>query len=338
MIRRQFLSLPLAAQAQSRIPIALLGASHSHGLAKAQLLRDSPDFDLRGAWEPDPATAARLRQLQIQLLAQDAILSNPEILAVAVEGDVADQGKHALMALEAGKHVHVEKPGGPDHAVFTRIVSLALGRSLQLQTGYMWRYNPGFELAMEAARAGWLGEVYQMHGMMNTLIEAERRPDWARFPGGQMFEMGGYLIDAMTRLKGRPVRVTPFLRHDGSQADKLQDNTAAVLEFVGALGIVRSSTLQPNAGLHRCFEIYGTRGNAVLRPIEQPVLEVDLLEAAGPYQKGRQRVNLPSYQRYQADFAALAAAIRGQKALPVSPQQELLTHETLLRACGVIPD
>ncbi len=334
MLRRHFLPLPLALQAQGPIPIALLGASHSHGLAKAQILRDSPDFALRGAWDPDPATRSRLRTLDIPFLERDQILADRSILAAAIEGDVADQGAHALLAIEAGKHVHIEKPGGPDAATFTRIISLALSRGLQVQTGYMWRYNPGFERALEAAQAGWLGDVYQLHGMMNTLIEPSRRPDWARFPGGQMFEMGGYLIDAMTRLKGRPTRVTPFLRRDGQQNDTLQDNTTAILEFPGALGIVRSTTLQPNAGAHRCFEIYGTRGNAVLRPIEQPVLEIDLLTAAGPYQQGKQRVPLPSYQRYHADFAAFAAAIRRQRPLPVSPQQELLTHETLLRACG----
>ncbi len=335
MERRNFLStVALALQAPERIGIALMGGSHSHGLAKAKVLLEDPSYRVAGIWEPDAKVRVGFEALGIRSLEREELLGDRSIVAVAVEGDVAEQGKDGLAALQAGKHVHVEKPGGPSHAVFLRMVAEAQRRRLQLQTGYMWRYNPGFVKVVEAARRGWLGEIYQMHGMMNTLILAERRPDWARFPGGQMFEMGGYMVDVMTRVLGKPDKVTPFLRRDGKYEDRLEDNTAAVLEFGRAMGIIRSTTLQPGAGAQRCLEVYGTKGNAVLRPIEEPVLEIDLVEAVGPYKKGRQRVELPKYQRYVADFEDLAAAIRGQKKLVVSATAEALTHETLMRACG----
>jgi predicted dehydrogenase len=122
------------------------------------------------------------------------------------------------------------------------------------------------------------------------------------------------------------------LRKHGKYQDNLLDNTVALLEFPNALGIVQSSTLQPGAGRHRTFEVQGTNGTAVIKPLEQPVLEIDLAKAAGPYQAGRQRVELPKYERYVDDFVELAAVLRGSKQLIVPMEHEIAVNDVLLRA------
>ena len=53
--------------------------------------------------------------------------------------------------------------------------------------------------------------------------------------------------------------------------------------------------------------------------------------AAGPYQKGSQKVTMPAYHRYEGDFAELAAAVRGEQVLSVSLDEELVVAETVLR-------
>jgi predicted dehydrogenase len=212
-------------------------------------------------------------------------------------------------------------------------VEAARKKNRLLQMGYMWRYHPGFRAMIEAARNGWLGEIYLVKGQMNTLIGADRRPEWALFHGGQMYEQGGHLIDPLVRLLGRPTRITPFLRHHGAFQDSLLDNTAAVFDYPKALGIINSSVLQPGATAHRAFEIYGSRGTAVLRPIEgPPKLEIDLTEDAGPYKKGRTAVALPAYRRYEGDLADLAACVRSGKPLAITLEQDLMVQEALLRA------
>jgi predicted dehydrogenase len=327
----------LAARAAApKIRIAFIGGSHSHALAKAKVVASDPNFEFAGIAEDDRLILRPFEAMGLAPLPLERVLNDRSIAAVAIESDVADHGRHGLIALEAGKHVHIEKPPSHNLDDVRRMVTIARSRRLVLQGGYMWRHNPGFAKAIEAARGGWLGDVYHVHGVMNTLLAPERRPDWGRFPGGQMFEQGGYMIEAMIRLLGRPVKVAPYLRRDGRFDDRFMDNTAAVLEFPRAIGVVRCTALQPNAGLHRSFEIQGTNGNAVLRPVEPPELHIDLAEPAGPYQRGRQRVDLPPYARYQGDFVELAALIRGERPPAVSLDEELLTHETLLRACGVI--
>jgi predicted dehydrogenase len=263
-------------------------------------------------------------------------LNDKSIQVVAVESAVKDHSTHASWVLQAGKHLHVEKPPADDLNAFKSLVAEAEKRQLLIQVGYMWRYNPGIKAALEAARQGWLGKVYLLRGMMNTLISADRRPEWGQFKGGQMFEQGAHLIDPMVRLMGRPLDVTSKLKRHGKFEDSLMDNTVAILEWEGALGVITSATLQPSAGPHRSLEILSSNGTAVVRPIEAPVLQLDLAKPAGPYQSKSQQVSLPAYRRYVDDFAELAMAIRSHKPLAVSLKEELLVQETLLRASEML--
>ena len=334
MERRSFLAGAGAvlAQAQRRIKIAFLGVAHSHGPDKLRITLTSPDWELIGVWERDPQAAAAARNAGARLLSRDEVLkSDAEV--IAIESEVKPHGELAIAALEAGKHLHLEKPPADNLADVLRIRKLAESKRRLVQMGYMWRHHPGMLAIFEAARQGWLGDIYLIRGMMNTIVGADRRPEWALFHGGQMFEQGCHLMDPMIRVLGKPTRTTTFLRHHGNFADNLFDNCAAVFDYPKAMGVITTSVLQPDATPHRMFEVQGSRGTAILRPIEgPPKLEISLTTAAGPYQKGRNEVRLPPYQRYVADFAELARAIRGN--LPLTPNwdHEVALQETLLKA------
>jgi hypothetical protein len=49
-----------------------------------------------------------------------------------------------------------------------------------------------------------------------------------------------------------------------------------------------------------------------------------------------QKIPLPAYERYQADFAELAGAFRGERPLSVSLDDELLVAETVLRVSDML--
>lgn len=335
MKRREFLSaaisLPLAAQ--TRIRVAFLGASHPHGPAKVQVVQQNPAFELVGICESDPAHRARYEKAGLRLLARDQVLHDRSIQAIVVDSRVKDHAADAYDGLSAGKHVHVEKPPSGDLAGLRQQVELAREKRLLLQMGYMWRHHPGINAGLEAARQGWLGEIHFVRGTIHTLIAAAERLDLARFPGGQMFELGGHLIDPMVRLLGPPAKVTPVLKKLGS--DGLADDAVAVFEFPRALGTIQTSSLEPGASRHRSFEIFGSNGSAVVRPIEPAALEIDLAKAAGPYAAGVQTVELPPYRRYVADFIELADAIRNGRPLPVRAEDEIAVQQALLAASAM---
>jgi len=272
-----------------------------------------------------------------KLLRREQVLGDRSITVVAVESDVKDHADDARAALEAGKHIHLEKSPTADMASFRRLIAIAREKRLVMQLGYMWRHNPGFGTILTAARKGFLGEIFMVRGTIHTLLPPDQRRAPAEFSGGLMFELGGHLIDPMVRLLGRPARITPALKKFGSFGDALADNTAALFEFRGALGIVASSALQPSATRHRSFEVAGTNGTAVLSPIEPPVLQLDLAKAAGPYAAGPQTIDLGPYRRYIADFVELAQAVQTGGPLCVTPEEDLMVHEALLAASGMLP-
>jgi hypothetical protein len=339
MTRRGFLwasagSIGLAASIQGRpIRAGFLGGAHSHAESKWRLVGESSEFERVGMTEPSDSLRQRFQALGAVFLSEAELLARSDV--IFVESAVGDHARHAMLALSAGRHVHVEKPVGTRLSEIQEMARLAQRHDLVFQSGYMWRHHPGFDAVFQAVRSGWLGRVHLVRGMIGNALESSRRPEWGQFEGGGLFELGSHLIDALIRLMGEPDRVTPFLRRDGGYNDRLQDNNAAVFEFKQAMGIILNSTLDPGAGPRREFEVIGSNGTATLRPIEKPVLQIDLAQAAGPYRAGAQQIPLPRYERYRDDIRELAACIRGERKPRVSLDEEIRVQRWLLKACGV---
>ena len=97
--------------------------------------------------------------------------------AVAVESEIRDHAAHALLALRAGKHVHLEKPCAATLADARAVIALAREKKLLVQGGFMWRYHPGFRAIFEAVRQGWLGDVYLVRGFISNSLPAARRAE-----------------------------------------------------------------------------------------------------------------------------------------------------------------
>jgi len=194
----------------------------------------------------------------------------------------------------------------------------------------MWRYHPGFRAIFEAARQGWLGDVFLVRGYISNnshLRVGSSGPSTTRVH----VRPGVAPRDATVRLLGKPKAVTPFLRRHGRFEDSLKDNNVAVLEYDRATAVLvntRAASRRHAATVVRSPRHKRYRDPAAHRA---PSLQLDLASPAGPYRKGSQTVSLPPYQRYEGDFAELAAAVRGERALTASLDEELLVGETLLR-------
>ena len=323
----------LAAASPRRIKLGFLGVAHSHADGKLKALQSSPDWELIGIAESDPKLRAKHESKNLRFLSPGELLRDTEV--IAVESAVRDHYRHAKLALAAGRHVHVEKPPAVTLSEFRELVELARSKGRLMQMGYMWRYHPGFIAILDAAKNGWLGQVSLVRGAIDSSYAGAARTELAEFRGGGMFELGCHLIDAVVRLLGKPDKVTPLLRTHGA-TDSLVDNALATFEYPHALATISVNLMHPGAGAHRFFEVVGTNGTALMRPLEQPTLQFDLAKAAGPYTKGIQTLTLPKYERYVPEFADLADAVRRARPLTVTPETDLVVHESLLFACAMI--
>jgi predicted dehydrogenase len=79
----------------------------------------------------------------------EAMLADPDVEAIAVSAAFMVQGQIARDALEAGKHVFMEKPMAVSVAQADEILTAAKRSGKRLMVGYMKRYDTGNELVKD---------------------------------------------------------------------------------------------------------------------------------------------------------------------------------------------
>jgi predicted dehydrogenase len=89
----------------------------------------------------------------------DAVLADPAVAAVAIATPAATHFDLVRSALEAGKHVLVEKPLTPSAAEGEKLASLALRSGLVLMCDHTYCYTPAVQRIRELIRGGEIGEV-----------------------------------------------------------------------------------------------------------------------------------------------------------------------------------
>src|SRR5581483_1837020 len=97
------------------------------------------------------------------------VLADPEVEAVVIATPVPTHYALAKQALEAGKHVFVEKPPAMRTAEMDELVSLAEERGLVLMPGHLLLYHPAVHKLKELVDAGELGEVLCVYGNRQNL-------------------------------------------------------------------------------------------------------------------------------------------------------------------------
>ena len=90
----------------------------------------------------------------------DEILADDGVEAVAIATPVGTHMQLARAALEAGKHVFVEKPMTASTAEAEVLMTLAAEKGLTLMPGHTFVYSPPVNLIREIIQSGELGEIY----------------------------------------------------------------------------------------------------------------------------------------------------------------------------------
>jgi predicted dehydrogenase len=96
-------------------------------------------------------------------------LADDSVAAVTIATPVPTHHALAKQALEAGKHVFVEKPPAMRSEEMEELVALAEQRDLVLMPGHLLLYHPGLRRVKELVDAGELGEVACVYGNRQNL-------------------------------------------------------------------------------------------------------------------------------------------------------------------------
>jgi predicted dehydrogenase len=99
----------------------------------------------------------------------DDVLADDSVDAVVVATPVPTHYELARRALEAGKHVFVEKPPAMRGAEMEELCELAEERDRVLMPGHLLLYHPGVQKLKEIVDSGELGEVLYVYGNRQNL-------------------------------------------------------------------------------------------------------------------------------------------------------------------------
>ena len=329
---------PAFGQTQARIRVGQIGTKHGHAAGKLEAVKKLGEhFELVGLVEEDQAQKDRIHGTgafaNCPWMTVEQLLNQPGLQLVFVETDIDQLLNMAEKCLSAGMHVHLDKPAGASLDHFRRVTKIAADKRRIIQLGYMFRSNPAFQFLFEAVDQGWLGDIFEIHGVMSKKLASSDRAELARYRGGAMFELGCHLIDAVVRLLGKPQSVVSVNRNTHPDLDQLNDNCLAVFQYPRATATVRSSLVEVDGNRRRQFVVCGTLGTIAIEPLEPPQLTLTLDQPRGKFHKGTQLVELPKMTgRYDGDLLSLAAAIHGENKYAYPLEHDLIVQECVLQA------
>ncbi|MBZ0251851.1 MAG: Gfo/Idh/MocA family oxidoreductase, partial [Candidatus Methylomirabilis sp.] len=251
------------------IGVAILGSGWISGV-HVQALRTVPGAEVVANWSPTPEKRrAFAEQWRIARTPEtrEALLALPEVDLVCVNTPNALHAEAAVAAMEAGKHVIVEKP------LATTLEDAARIREVSARTGRIVGYAeelcfvPKFLEAKRLVESGALGKVYRVkqsekHGGAYSpwFFEADAAG------GGILMDMGCHSIEFARWLLGKPralsvyaemsTQVTPRLGVDF----RMDDDLILIVEFEGGASALLESSWCRQGGMESATQILGTEG------------------------------------------------------------------------------
>ena len=327
-----------------KIKVAQIGTSKwSHGSGIWPTMARHPEFfELVGYALPENEREKFPNSIKCfegyREMTVEEILADPEIEAVTVETEEIYLTKYALMVARAGKHLHMEKPGGVSLSDFEELISVLKEKRLVFSLGYMYRFNPKINEAIERVKAGELGEISSVEAQMSCRHGEELR-DWLKvFPGGMTFFLGCHLIDLIYRIQGEPDEIIPLSCSTGFDGVGGKDIGMVVFKYKNGVSFLKTSAAESGAFLRRRLLISGEDGTFEIRPLEQDAEgggQFSVLhECFGktwsvPVKETRSEI----FGRYDAMMINFAEMVRG-KENPFSYDYELKLYKLILKACG----
>jgi predicted dehydrogenase len=160
----------------------------------------------------------------------EALLADPAVDAVYVSLPNGLHAEWAIRALEAGKHVLVEKPFSRWVADVERAFDVAERRGLVLSEAFMWRHHPQARRLVELLDR--VAPVKLVRATFSFPLDRPEDPRWdPRLDGGSLMDVGCYCVSGIRLVLGEPTDVRGL--GVGNGVDR---NFAGVLRFAsGAL-------------------------------------------------------------------------------------------------------
>ena len=325
-----------------KIKIGQIGIGHNHGSAKMAAVRNFPElFEIVGYAEENERWIEKRENFPeysgLPCLTVEEIIDRSD--AVLIESDVWDLTKYAKTCVDAGKHIHLDKPASGTLEEYKYVLDTAKKKDLVVQLAYMYRYNPAVVDCLDRIKRGDLGEIYSINAEMSTYHHPDYKRWLTNFGGGIMYILGSHLVDLIVYIMGEPKKITTFMKHTGLDGVDLDDNTLAVLEYDKAICRIFVSSVEVNGFGRRQFMVSGGLGTYNICPLERPISATwsDTKIADRCYEDRKITLTFhdnTSNGRYDEMMRDFYAYIMKEKSNPFSYEHDYLAQKVLSEIVG----
>jgi len=325
----------------SPVRVALIGYGYAGKTFHAPLIRSVPGLELVVVVSRDASKVnADMSGVDVVATPHD-VMTNPDIDLVVIASPNDTHAPLARAALQAGKHVVVDKPFAIDLSQARELAALAAEQDRVLSVFQNRRWDSDFLGVCQTMADGLLGEVRHFESHIDR-YRPEVRARWREQQGpgsGIWYDLGPHLIDQVLLLFGAPERVMASLAvlRDGGE---VADWAHVVLEY-GARRVILHASMLVAGGSPR-FTLHGTRASLVKMRADRQ--EAQLLSGMQPGSESwgddpdelllydakgdvtRLPVSAGDQRRY---YAALRDAVTGYGGNPVTPLQAVTVMAVL---------
>ena len=189
----------------------------------------------------------------------DDLLNDESLDAVVIATHVPSHPVLAIKALQAGKHVFVEKPLAQSVAEAEQVVAAADEAGRVLMVGHLLEYHPGLERLKQIADSGELGDLHYIYS--NRLNLGKLRAD-----ENALWSLGAHDVSVVLRLVGEePLDATAV--GESFMRPGIEDVVFCYLRFPSGLAAhLHLSWLDPHK--ERRFTVVGSKRMATFDDME----------------------------------------------------------------------
>ena len=140
----------------------------------------------------------------------EELIKDPAIELIVVNTPDSTHYEYARLALEAGKHVIVEKPFTSTTEEGEELIALAAEMGLMLSVYQNRRWDADFQTVQEIISKGLLGRLVEYESTFaryRNFIKPNTWKETGESGGGLTYNLGSHLIDQAIRLFGMPEAV-----------------------------------------------------------------------------------------------------------------------------------
>lgn len=193
----------------------------------------------------------------------EGIINNPDLDLVIVTSPNTDHYKWAYEALNAGKHVVVEKPFTVTVDEADKLIDLAKNKGLILTVYHNRRFTSDTKTVKKLLDAGMLGDIVEYETHFDRYRPEPREGAWREeaLPGsGILYDLGSHLIDQALWFFGMPKSVTADIKTQRKWA-KADDSFDIRLHYSNLTVTLKAGMLCKVAG--PTYLIHGVNGSFV---------------------------------------------------------------------------